>query len=460
MNRNALTLVPLALALAAAPLIACNPDDNDQIEAPPEDDVAGRHVVRGEMDDDGPAIEGDGRFDSATEVHVVSVAPDGARETHGSSSIEADGSFEIEAEGMTRTFLIEARDAEGRLVAAAIAHVDDAEDEIVEAGTVSAESSVEAMVWAEVVAEVGFDLVTSAEVRSRVDASTSTAIHAWRDGTDALSAGFDVTADAVLAGAHARESAAAEHDVDLSAEAQGRVRSQVMGSRTGADFAVALDAALEAEGLSAEQRSEIASRSEGSLRAAFDAAISGGDAGAEAAADAASEASATTEARAHAVAWTALAAKAETSTELTVDLAASLEALADARESGTTSVTELQAEIDAMAWTAAEASLPAQIGPELAAELGVAAGVDRSVVVEAMVLWLHEVRSDLSADLRAAAEASASNGSVDGEAMASASASAWTDARDAIEQVTARLDDDTGAHVALSLVASSFVAVD
>jgi len=464
MNNRTLTLIPLALALAAAPLVACNPGDpteqNDRTQAPPEDEVVGQRVIRGEVDDDGPAIQGQARLDSATEAHVVSVKPDGSRESHGSATIEASGSFEIEAEGMTRTFLIEARDAEGRLVAAAIARVDDTEAEVVEAGRLTAETSVEAMVWAEIVAEIGFDAVTSAEVRSRVDAATAAAIHAWRSGTEAASAGFDVAADAVLAGALARDAAAAEHGMDTSAEARGRVRAHLLDASSGADFAIALDAALEAEGLDGEARSEIASRAEASLRAAFEAAVSGGDTAAEAAAEAASTASATVEARAHAAAWAALAASADASAEITVEIASALEALAEARERGMTDVAALRAELDAMAWAAAEASLPERIGLELAAELGVGAEADPSAVVEAMVAWIDETRADLAAEVRASAAASAADGRVDAEAMASASASGWTRAREAIERVTSRLDESSRAHAALSLVASGFLVVD
>jgi hypothetical protein len=461
MTHRIITL-PLMLALAGAPLMACSPDPGpgDNVGVPPEDDVVGRRVVRGEIADDGPAIEGQGRFDSATEARVVSVAPDGSSQTHGTASIDANGRFEIEAEGMTRTFLVEARDAEGRLVAAAIAIAELADEEVVEAGRLTAETSVEARIWAEVIAEAGYDLVTSAEVRARIDAATADAVHVWRRGHGDLRAGFDGLASAIVAAATTREDAVVSSGASLDADARSRVRAHVLDASTEGELALALDAAFEAEGVGPEVRSEAAGRADAALRAAAEVAFDASESSGEEVLRGLAMASARVEARGHAAAWAALSAAADAETSVAVEVAAALDAFADARERGTDNALALRADLDALLWASVEATLPDSVAAEVLLELGLDANADASAAAAALVELLTEIRGEVAAEVRAAAAASASERGVDARAMASASGEAWSDAETRVERIAARLSSRADARAALHVLATALVVID
>lgn len=463
MNRTLYTL-PLALMLSLG-TVACDPGSTQGAETqqldsqPSENDVLGRRVVRGTISSEAEALNGDGDASSAEEVHVTSVEEDGSTTSHGSATIEADGRFELEVEGATRTFLVEARDAQGSLVAAAIAHADAASDEVVEVGEVTTTTSIEAMVWIEVVAQAGFGVVSSAEVRAHIDTATAEAAHAWARAHGEGRAAFEALASAVFSASSARLEGAAEAGLSLEGSSRSRFHSELLGTEGTADFGMALDAALSAEGASPELRSDLAARSEATFRAVVEAAFDRSESEGEALIDAASEASARIEARAQAEAWAAIAASAEIGAELALEIAETFDALAEMGEEGREIALEAQAELDAMAWAAVELVAGIEPSLELLVELELSSEADASAAADAMEAWLTEVRAGLEASLEAAAEAEASDGSVSAEAMASASAEAFAEATTEIERIAAIAEASGAGEASLRVAASALLSL-
>lgn len=183
MNR----LLPLTALIALAS--ACAPSDdafsprNDGEDAPVVDDDA----------DPTSRVLGRTGSDAATDVRAVHVEDDGTTTLIGEASIEVDGSFVIDVDADEEDVVLDALDADGRIVASAIVAVTAEEGGEVDVGPLTEETSVEAEVLLALRIEGSSeDEVSTADVQLRIDADIAAA--AW-DADDAS----EVTRDLALA---------------------------------------------------------------------------------------------------------------------------------------------------------------------------------------------------------------------------------------------------------------------
>lgn len=458
MTKNVLIPISLITVITLAGSIGCSKDPKDSGLTQGEDEIVEKARVSGTVAGDEAALEGEGELSAATEAQVVSVDEDGLREVHGSGSIEADGSFEIEAEGMTRTFLVELFDAQGSLVGATIGTASSTSDTVVEVGEVGSETTVEAMVWAEVVVDSGFETVSSAEVRARTDRSAAMAAQLWYDANAAGEAMFASIADALIVAHYSRVDAAAEAGVELDAELSSRVLGHVESAETSSELAMGLDAAFEAEGMAAVDRSAMAAHVEASLRAAIEATLDRSESEGAALIEAYQDSSAQVEARAQAEAWGVLAAGEEGGTALAVELHSQLEAAAEACESGGAGIVEVQAWSEALIVSTVDALVENDLDAGLLVELGLESEVDEATVAEALVTLVSGLRSELAAELQAAAEAQVDgSGQLDASATADLQAAVWADTAARIDELAQAAQASTESRAALHLATTAFV---
>ncbi len=467
--RTHLNTFPLVMALALA---ACAPADTAGTDGPApgpgasaaEDDTLARRSVFGDLGSDEAALAGTGTLDAATQVRVVSLDDDGTRTVHGEAAVSASGRFEVAADGMTRTFIVEAVDASGEVVGAAVVTADASGSDAIDAGTLTLETAVEAMVWAEIVHDDAVASVSSAEVRARVDAQVAAAADAWADDHDGALVAFDAVAEAALAATLARDDAASEVDTMSAAEIHAHLRTWVEGVEDAAGLAVAVDAALAARGMTEVERAATHARTEAAFRAALSATLlAEGDAAGVT--DAGARSSGQLEAWAHLEAFAALGDKlADAGAE--AEVLASIEALlVDAAEDG---------EAGEALWTSLDLSLDASVAllvegllDDDGGFLGLGAVLGLSVTSEAqaeeaMSEWASELRAEAQARIDAAVIAAADDGDDVAEATAEATADVWAELQVGIDAVLEAASESENSEVdaALHLMVGAFLRAD
>lgn len=419
----------------------------------PEDQMMPARRVTGDVARDEASLAGGGSLSAAASAQVVSLDDDGTQTVVGAASVEADGSFAIDAEGMTRTFVVQVLDESGALMGATVVSADAATEGDIDAGTVGAETSIEAAVWTELVAQAGYGLVVSSEVRARIDATTSAAAQAWFDAHGESTAAFSAMADAMVGASIARQDQIRASGVSFGAHAQGELRGWLDGVGSASELSAAVDAALEADGVAAADRSTVAARTEATFRAALAGALLGGDLESEAIVDAGASSSAVIEAWGHANAWAALADSEGGDSQLLVGLQAELIALTEgAQDSGTTRAA-LHAAVEASVETLVDGLLQVDAG----LDLGLLLGGDRGSDVDqeqAVGEWTSALHAELEASVQAAA-----SGSADGEAVSEATGAAWAEATASVDAALESVDaqDEVALHAALMLAAGAFV---
>ncbi|HMV68030.1 MAG TPA: hypothetical protein PKA64_14380, partial [Myxococcota bacterium] len=177
MNRT----IPMALAVALA-LSACS-----DAAGPGEGGDADRRlrsVWDGDLANTDAALGASGTLAAATQVDAVEDAGSGSAQVIGSANVEADGSFTIDLRGAHDDVMFQARDASGAVIGAIYVGAVNAAATGRHTFEITAETTVEAMVWAEAQASHGSERVISAvDIRARVDASVAAAIQAEDDAS-------------------------------------------------------------------------------------------------------------------------------------------------------------------------------------------------------------------------------------------------------------------------------------
>lgn len=441
----------LILGLATLALTACGAPANEA----PEDSVLSSRRVTGEVDDDDVALAGSGTLATAVTAQVVTIEEDGTTTVNGSAAISADGTFAVDAEGMTRTFVVQLLDAEGELAGSAVVTAEATGHDDIDAGTIDSETTVEGQVWTDVVTSAGFDTVVSSEVRARIDAETAVAAQAWFDAHAEADDAFSALASATVSASLARKDQAASEGVTSGARAQADLRGALDGVEDEADLAAALDAAFEAQGVEADDRSVVTARAEATFRAALAASLDGSDSTGHDVLDAANLASGQIEVWGHADAWAQLASDATVNATLAAELQADLRAAAEDAESTDTLTVELDATVQASVQVLIDGLLESDSGIDLGALVGLDGETDTEVASEAIVDWSADLRAELQASLQATAEAHG-----DAQDAADATAEAWASVEASVDAALADAgaSDDTVLRAALMLSVGAFTS--
>lgn len=456
-------LITCTLLLGACAMDTAPADDG----AAPENTQVSSRRVHGTVDRSAAALHGRGTLAAATTAEVITYDEEGTRRVHGAAQVSADGTFAMDASGMTRTFVVEVSDEAGVVIGAVVTTTAaEADDEATtDAGVVTTETTAEAAVWTSVVVSHGWDATTSREVLARVDARLAASIDAWLDAHDDEDALIEVVGDAMVSAQVAREDALDDMNTTWDASLAAVVRAAVASSDSAASFAAGVDGALASEGVAAEDRLAVTARAEATFRAVVQAGLASQD-------DTATDdslsmllaGSAGLEAWLYGEAWDDLDEEADSA--LLASVAADLRVLAsacapDGDEASSDGCFVLGAGGLVDSALAVELGLDGEsllgddgLSLDLGALLGLSGSTDAEEEVETFDETMIALRAEVHAQVATAAEASESDAVVSGVAEAYV---------DLTAQLSDMVEDDqatSAVRAALLLSAGGFVATE
>ncbi len=415
----------LALGVAALALTtACDPEPSATVQGSVTDD-SGTQTAR---------LAGQGTVETAERVRASAIHSDGETTFLAAGEIDAEGRYHFDVPAGEGPVLLEALDAEGEVVAAALLEATGEAGGEVTATPIDTESSGEAVVY---VAAEAPGQVRLGDLRARIDGAVAEAVHEVEETEGSASAEIEALATAVLAAQEAEAQAWAEMGVSFShdtvAEAE-LTASQTLSAAldAGVDPMEAHDAFFDAladiraeHGLTEPEQSEGESQASMAFRLSLEANVDS-----EEVLFTASRAAASLEARATAEAVAALMAGAEVSSEAweagmeaatalaaEVTAAASLEALVEA-------YADFEAEIvgeTEVSGSVLDQALDLDVGAEATAEATIQAALAAAVGLDAA----------LDAGMEALVEA---GDEADPEAVATLVVEAWAAYRAEVEQ--------------------------
>ena len=495
------TRLPLALALALA---ACGPDamspGTDSPMAPEADPMQAARTLDGTIAQGDAALHASGTLATATDIRWTTVDADGTAtsDTEATSEVDVDGRFAIEVdETDDRWLLVEAVDADGTAIGSALLELRDAEDG--DALEIDAVSTVQAEVTAALVAGADDARHDQAWLEAHVDAVVAAAVHltddlegqARAEADAAVDAWIDSLAEAADAAFETRAAFAAEIGLEASTDAMAEwtedaaEEAEAEGST---DLGAALEARLQAEGLTATERDAYATLTELAFRAALETgaeARDGADAtetGGRTVLDAALDASAELEAEIAAAVAADLFARADSEVDelpedssddeqdraeatrmLAADVLVSLDTEAEDLDDGDTAeasaddhrmALETSAEASFQTWIGLlsdedEASLLFELDLDVTADLVLAAEEAEDRFAERSdTLWL-----TLTSETDASTDA---EGEVDGERLADAMLDAWIDFEADVTAYADEMQDDTATETEVAILLHAY----
>jgi hypothetical protein len=285
-------------ALIALSLAAC---DGGSVDKDHTEDIS-ESAANPDPSDSDPAS-------SARTAHIEGQAAAGAEsgsieiraaltgEVVGEGDIDSAGHYVASVEAEVESLVVTAYDESGERMGEVLVSASGGADSTVSAAPMTSETSVEAGVFVQIVADYhaaeledeaeapedeemseGEEMVSMAELRARIDASVAAAVEGSSDAEGELEA----LATAIRVAAEARAQALAEFDWDAGdehAEADAHAMAEIeaaLAAGLSADeaddrFAAALDAAVAAEGYSEMARSEAEATASLGLRATLNA---------------------------------------------------------------------------------------------------------------------------------------------------------------------------------------------
>lgn len=411
----------------------------DPMSSPGSADRRLRSVWEGDVAQSDAALFASGSLSSATTVQAVEDAGSSSAQVISTTSIDAQGEFTVHIQGAHDDVMLQAHDASGAVIGAVYIGAVNASNAGRHTLELTAETTVEAMIWAQAQAAHGSERVISAvDVRARVDASVAAAIQAEDDagaaGHAAAAASIEAFAEAAVAAQATREEALQEISAMftwttwLMVEARAEAAASV---QTTLSLEQVIDARLDRAGVGEEDRAALAAQVELAFRAALEATADAGDT----TVDEAERSSLSLQVRAEAAAAASAQsagdsadamgdAMADALLELYVALSATQEASADA-------AADFRAEAEAEVRTTLESELQAAGGLtlDLLLDVGLALGATLDAVLDLMTEASADASGELHSQLDLAAEAATDvHGHIDVDAYASAVISAWADA--------------------------------
>lgn len=422
--------------------------------------------VEGHVTDGGGAqtrsFGGEGTISGAVAVQASALLPGGSLELLAEGELEADGSYSLELPAGETHVILQAVDASGEVMAAAVLEHSGPPGETVTATPIDSESSLEAAVLIEAAAqgaEVG--AINVVDLRARVTSEVAIGVRiADARGDDvgelvgALAAGVRAAQESELAvyargGASVSQAQLFEAELAASQELDAALDAGAPAQAAYDTFFEARAQARAALGVDAEAQGRAEAAASASFRATVEARISS-----EASAsirESALLAAASLEARAQERAIAAILAAGEASGEVQASAAAAASALRAEVSAAATADAAAEAYARFAASVHGEASVEGSI---LGAYLD--AGVAGTVAVDAAVAASATAAAQLDLALDAAFTASLqTTGAVDGAALAADVAAAYatyTDTMEAQGAVLASTSDAVSADAAVSLL--------
>lgn len=413
MKHELRTLVAVALA---ATTLAC-------------DATSGEAMVEGRITDQNGSqmarLGGSGTASAAVMVEAATVAGDGSITVVGEADVSADGTYRMAVPPNEEGMVLMALDSSGEVVASTILEASKG-GETTPATPMDSESSLEAEVFLMMKANGDSD-ANFVDLRSRIDADTAVAVRGEADAQ--LDATISAIAEAISCAQETEVEAYAEAGVqvtqdallDAEIEASQRLSAALHAGDDSAaayeSFLASLDAAVEAEGASAQDRSQAEASASVALRLTLDGRL-----GAGSTTDAAAVAAGRLEARAHDLAVSAIMDAASASSEAVsgagqahVDLNASLSA-------ATTASAAASAYDDYEAALVGSSSVEGSVLADLV-EVDTLTEVSVQTAVDSAIAAAGAFDTTVSAGVDTALSAS---GAVDPGAVATAVVDAWT----------------------------------
>jgi len=221
---------------------------------------------------------------AAAEVRGSTVDDDGTTtpDPDSSGEVNADGSFTLDVAADESLYLVQALDANGEVIGAAMLESTGSEGSETTTTPIDRESAVEAMAWLQAVAEAGDQGASSCgDVRGRIDATLAATVYGnWESGEgqsdmDALAAAVTAAQSAELwsdsdAGATTSKDAINDVELMLSIELSAQLYAWIEAGNDSTDDASAAQDAFMSDlyaygtaelGLSADQTNDASANS-------------------------------------------------------------------------------------------------------------------------------------------------------------------------------------------------------
>lgn len=453
-------LICLALSGCAQPMGTDCAADPDAAECQGDSTVEGRVT-----DADGAqtrSFGGEGTVSAATRVEASAIASDGSLALLADAELQADGSYTLEVPASRDRLFLAAVDGSGEVLASAILERSAPPGERAEATPMDSESSLEAEVLVQMIAEGTAPAEANyADLRARITTEMAIAVRIAEARGEDTSVAVRAMAEATMAAQRAEIEAYANmgitvtqaelYQAELSASQSlsAALHAGSDGESAYAAFLAEIEAAAESQGADDEGRA----RSEGCASLAFRATI---EARLSAEADGAIAESAL---------LSAAALEARAQAQATEAILTAGAAGGEVMSMGQDAAAELRAEVRGSANAAAAASAYAAFAASVRGDadvsgsvLGSYVGVDLTTeaAVSAAVSASAEAAASLDTSLQAAIDASLSaSGSIDTNALAADIVTAYSVYFDAVEAGTTGLAAASGeanASVAASLL--------
>ncbi|HEY1099476.1 MAG TPA: hypothetical protein VGF99_11135 [Myxococcota bacterium] len=423
------SLAAFALALGGSACTITNDEDNDGDGTPDvqETGTVNSALTSGNADDN-RGIAGRAAIDTSTKAELARYEDDGTTTTVEEADVDANGRFSFAAVGEDDLYVISTFDAEGALVGQALLERGPADDETVTSQPVGTESSVEALIYAQLRADgAGRDDIDVTDLRNRVDLASALVIAGVADGAnDAAAVGTHVAiaASAMLTAQYAYADYYAQEGIDATLVARAHADAYLQANEAlynGEAAQETLDAAAAAVvsadvalGVSEWDSARLSSEASANVRAVLDARDDVNDDLRTAMA----RASAVVEARLVAQAFVAIVSEGDNRAQDDIDEANEIAADLRADVAAAVSVEQLRVAFDEFR---DDVRGDADAGVEADDSIIGLLDIDGSNVAElaAALLVVVEVGDDLEDRVAVAAEAAVSTGnSVDEEALA------------------------------------------
>lgn len=208
-------------AAAAFVLWGCEPGGTSTLHGRATDDVGSQQQALSAENFGGAATAS-----SVTSVRASSLNADGTLTVIAEAKLQSDGSYDLEVPSGDKRVIVEALDASGKVRASTIASFTGSSGETVRLSPLTTETSVEAQVLVQMVAQgVSVAEANAVDVRARINASTAAAVRASSDSEAKIKA----LAEAVAAAERAQIRAYQENGVQTSQSAlfEASVRAAV-----------------------------------------------------------------------------------------------------------------------------------------------------------------------------------------------------------------------------------------
>ena len=227
-------------------------------------------------------------------MQAYAVGDGGALELLAEADIQASGRYSLEVPSGMEEVILQAVDAEGEVIAAAILESSGAAGETVTSTPMTTESSVEAMVYIEMIAQGASAAEANAiDLRARLDRDTAAAVKATMDAQGDFEADIRALAQATIAAQRAEIQAYQQAGVTTTQEAlfdAELAASQSLSAALDAEsdtraaytsFFTELRAAAESAGADAEQQGRAETSASASFRLSLEAQLDAGAASSE-----------------------------------------------------------------------------------------------------------------------------------------------------------------------------------